>query len=59
MTLSTRFKKFFCSSSGFQFFGFKKTRGEPNQVKSVRIFFDDAVPCYIWHLSLLNVQIIE
>lgn len=26
-------KKFFCNSSGFQFFGFKKMEEEPNEVK--------------------------
>lgn len=43
MTLRIGFKKFFYNSSGFQFFGFKRTEGEPNQVRSLKIVFDDTV----------------
>ena len=43
MTLSIGFKRFVCNSSGFQFFGFKKTEAESNQVRSLKLVFDDAV----------------
>ena len=38
MTLSIGFKKFFCNLSGFQFFGFKRTEGESNQVRALKSF---------------------